>query len=68
MVAFCAFIAGFIGIELFSIFFHKYVLHGPLWFIHKTHHKPQAKGLEWNDLVSLSFAIVAIVLKKKENR
>jgi len=55
---------GFVGMEAFSWAFHKYVMHGILWGIHKTHHLPHKGFLELNDIFSLcfgSFAIFCIV-------
>ncbi|MDX1909407.1 MAG: sterol desaturase family protein [Bacteroidia bacterium] len=34
---------------------HKYLLHGPLWFLHRTHHEPQPTWWEWNDLVAVLY-------------
>jgi len=50
------------GMEAFSWFIHKYLFHGPLWFIHKTHHRPQHDWFELNDLFSLLFAGIALWL------
>lgn len=55
-------IATFIGMEAFSWTIHKYLFHGPLWFIHKTHHQPQRSFFELNDLFSLVFAFAGIAL------
>ena len=41
---------------------HKYLLHGPLWFLHQSHHVPQKTWWEWNDLVSVSYAVAAFFL------
>ncbi|MFM9060608.1 MAG: fatty acid hydroxylase [Bacteroidota bacterium] len=46
---------GFGGMEIVGWAIHKYLRHGPLWFIHRTHHRPSGHGLEWNDLFSLVF-------------
>ncbi len=56
------FVLGFIGMELASWFIHKYIMHGPLWFIHKTHHHPQKTFFELNDVFSLIFGSIAILL------
>lgn len=53
---------GFVGMEVFSVFIHKYLFHGPLWFIHKTHHQPKSKGIELNDVFSALFAAVSMWL------
>lgn len=53
----------FVGMELASWFIHKYIMHGPLWNIHKTHHQHKhAGGLELNDLFSLFFGSIAVLL------
>lgn len=50
------------GMEAFSWAIHKYLFHGPLWFIHKTHHQHRHGWLELNDIFSLLFAFVALYL------
>lgn len=51
-----------IGMECFSWFIHKFLFHGPLWFIHKSHHQERHGFFEWNDVFSLIFAAVSIYL------
>lgn len=48
--------------EAVSWTMHKYVFHGPLWFIHKTHHQEKHSWFELNDLFSLGFAAFALWL------
>lgn len=55
-------IGSFVGMELFSWWFHKYVMHGWLWFIHKTHHEKQHTPWELNDIFSLGFGSIAVIL------
>jgi beta-carotene 3-hydroxylase len=50
------------GMEMFSWALHKYIFHGPLWFIHKTHHIPAKTPFEANDLFSIGFALTAMIL------
>lgn len=52
----------FAGMELFSWAIHKYLMHGPLWNIHKTHHGHSKGRFELNDLFSVSFGTIAILL------
>lgn len=52
----------FIGMEFFSWAFHKYIMHGILWNIHKTHHTKQESVFELNDIFSLSFGSIATLL------
>lgn len=50
------------GMEAFSWFIHKYLFHGPLWFIHKTHHRERHGWLELNDVFSIGFAALSLWL------
>ena len=50
------------GMEAFSWCIHKYLFHGPLWFIHKTHHQEKHGWLELNDVFSIGFAAIALWL------
>lgn len=51
-----------IGMECFSWFIHKFLFHGPLWFIHKTHHEQRKGFFELNDIFSFGFAGLALYL------
>jgi len=62
MYAFLFLLAGFIGTELASWFIHKYLMHGPLWFIHKTHHQARKGFFEANDVFTFFFGSVAVCL------
>lgn len=57
-VGVAAALLAFAAMEALSWAVHKYVLHGPLWVIHQTHHRPGRGFFEANDLVSLFFALV----------
>jgi beta-carotene 3-hydroxylase len=48
--------------EALSWAMHKYLFHGPLWFIHKTHHQERHGFLELNDIFSVGFAVLALWL------
>jgi beta-carotene 3-hydroxylase len=50
------------GMEAFSWFIHKYLFHGPLWFIHKTHHSEKHSRIELNDIFSIGFTAIALWL------
>ena len=52
----------FVGMEILSYVVHRYLLHGFLWRIHKTHHEAHHGIFEWNDVFSTLFALAAIVL------
>lgn len=48
--------------ECFSWLIHKYLFHGPLWFMHKSHHEKSNSFLEWNDLFAILFAALSLYL------
>ena len=41
---------------------HRWVMHGPGWFLHASHHRPRPGRWELNDLYVAIFAIPSIVL------
>lgn len=55
-------IGSFVLMEVVSWFIHKYIMHGPLWRIHQTHHVHGKGFFELNDLFSLFFGSIAVVL------
>jgi beta-carotene 3-hydroxylase len=48
--------------EGIAYFAHRYLFHGPLWFLHRSHHEPRHGIFEANDIFGLLFAPIAIVL------
>lgn len=57
-----AFLIGFAGMECVAWFTHKYIMHGPLWVLHRDHHEPHDHALERNDWFAVIFASPAILL------
>lgn len=51
------FLLTFFGMEFVAWFSHKYVMHGFMWNLHKSHHIKDSGILEKNDLFALIFAI-----------
>jgi beta-carotene 3-hydroxylase len=41
---------------------HRWVMHGPGWFLHASHHRARSGWFELNDLYAAIFAIPSIVL------
>lgn len=41
---------------------HRWIMHGPGWFLHKSHHRERTGRFEANDLYALIFAIPSVVL------
>ena len=63
MIEAIGFIAlGFALMEISGWAIHKYIMHGPLWSIHKTHHQPSKTFFELNDLFSVLFGSIALIL------
>lgn len=60
--AFGFIVLGFVAMEVSGWFIHKYLMHGPLWMIHKTHHQPSKSFFELNDLFSVFFGSIALIL------
>lgn len=50
------------AMEAFSWLIHKYLFHGPLWFIHRSHHQPHHGWFELNDIFSFIFAMVSLYM------
>ncbi len=55
-------ILGFIGLEIFSYVVHRWLFHGVLWRVHRTHHVARKGWFELNDLFSIIFATASILL------
>ncbi len=62
MVFVLLFVAAFVGMEGVAYLSHEHLMHGPLWFLHRSHHEPQQGALQWNDLFGVFFAIPSIAL------
>jgi beta-carotene 3-hydroxylase len=46
--------------ELLAAWVHRFIMHGPGWSWHRSHHEPGAGRLERNDLYALLFAGISI--------
>lgn len=55
-------ILGFAGMEVFSYFVHRYVFHGIFWRVHRTHHVARKGWFELNDVFSLIFGAISVLL------
>jgi beta-carotene 3-hydroxylase len=54
------FVAALLGMEVVAYLSHRFLMHGPLWFLHRSHHVPHDGRFEWNDLFGLLFALPSI--------
>ena len=41
---------------------HRWIMHGPGWFLHASHHSPREGLFELNDLYAVIFAVPSIIL------
>jgi beta-carotene 3-hydroxylase len=55
-------LAAFLTMEGWAWFAHKYIMHGWGWGWHKSHHDPNKRGFEGNDLYGLVFAGLDVAL------
>lgn len=63
VVYFISVLIGFILLmEAVAWVTHKYVMHGWLWSLHKSHHEPRTGAFEKNDWFAVIFAIPSILL------
>lgn len=56
------FLAALVGMEGVAWATHRYLMHGPLWCVHKSHHEPRAGRFELNDLFAAYFALPSMAL------
>jgi len=56
------FIATVAGMEGFAYAMHRWVMHGPGWFLHASHHRTRTGWWEANDLYFVIFAMPSILL------
>ncbi|HEY8615942.1 sterol desaturase family protein [Phenylobacterium sp.] len=62
MIPVASFLTGLLGMEAVAWGTHRYLMHGPLWAWHRSHHEPGGRGPELNDLFGLVFAGLALGL------
>jgi beta-carotene 3-hydroxylase len=55
-------ILGFAGMEIISYLVHRFIFHGILWEVHRSHHEPTHGWFELNDLFSIFFGAVSVYL------
>lgn len=56
------FLATLTAMEGFAYVMHRWVMHGPGWFLHASHHRPRTGLWEANDLYFVIFAVPSIWL------
>jgi beta-carotene 3-hydroxylase len=61
-VGIALFVMTVLGMEAFAYAAHRWIMHGPGWFLHRSHHRPRHGNWEWNDLYAVIFAVPSITL------
>jgi beta-carotene 3-hydroxylase len=56
------FIGTLAAMEGFAYAAHRWVMHGPGWFLHASHHRPRTGLFETNDLYAVIFALPSLLL------
>ncbi len=56
------FLATVIAMEGVAYVAHRWIMHGPGWFLHESHHRPRTGNWELNDLYAVIFAVPSIAL------
>lgn len=51
---------GFPAMEAVAWASHRWIMHGPLWILHRSHHLPARGGWEANDAFGIFFSALSI--------
>lgn len=62
LILFVIFISTVLAMEVFAYSMHRWVMHGPGWFLHQSHHRARTGRFEWNDLYAAIFAVPSIAM------
>ena len=56
------FLLALVGMEVVAWATHRFLMHGPLWCLHRSHHEPRSGRFELNDLFAAYFSLPSMVL------
>jgi beta-carotene 3-hydroxylase len=62
VVGILLFFGTILAMEAVAYAAHRWVMHGPGWFLHESHHRPRTGRWELNDLYAVIFAVPSIAL------
>lgn len=62
LIKIALFVGTIAAMEGVAYLLHRFVMHGPLWCLHKSHHVREKGRFELNDLFGVFFAIPSIIL------
>ena len=57
LISFCVVL---ILMEVFARLLHEYIWHGPLWFIHRSHHEESEGFFEANDIFAVFYGVLSM--------
>ncbi len=56
------FVLTVLAMEVVAYVAHRWVMHGPGWFLHESHHRARDGNWELNDLYAVIFAVPSFIL------
>jgi beta-carotene 3-hydroxylase len=56
------FLVAFITMEWVAWVSHRWIMHGSMWFLHRSHHRERKETFEANDLFGAFFSLISIYL------
>jgi beta-carotene 3-hydroxylase len=62
LINIACYLVALIGMEAVAWATHRWIMHGPLWSLHRSHHTPRNGRFELNDLFAVFFAVPAILM------
>ena len=62
LIGFLIFLATVAAMEGVAYAAHRWVMHGPGWFLHESHHRERPGPFEANDLYAVIFAVPSFLL------
>ncbi len=62
LLAIATFLGALALMEPVAYLSHRYLMHGPLWCLHRSHHRPRRGTLEKNDLFAVFFSVPSMIL------
>ena len=55
-----SFVIALFLMEVFARLLHEYIWHGPLWFIHRSHHEERKGFFEANDIFAVFYGLLSM--------
>lgn len=62
MILFLGLVLGFVVMEWVAYASHRWIMHGSMWFLHRSHHQKRTGLFEANDWFGVAFSLISIGL------